>query len=211
MNKLVIFDCDGVLVDSENLANQALIDYLTELDIKISFSDALRRFKGRSMKECMDQIEEMSNQVLPEKFEVTFRQRMDLAFEKNLKAISGIEAALKNIFYPICVASNGPIQKTSKSLSLVGLQKYFGENIFSSHTIQKWKPEPDLFLHACQSMGATPKQCIVVEDSILGVQAAMKAEMRILHYIDDCKPLADFDGYLPFKEMRDLPSLIDTI
>lgn len=106
----------------------------------------------------MDQIEELTSQALPENFEAIFHQRMDLAFEKNLQAISGVEEALKNISYPVCVASNAPIQKTKKSLTLTGLHKYFGENIFSSYTIQKWKPELDLFLHACSSMGATPRR-----------------------------------------------------
>ena len=213
---LIIFDCDGVLVDSEGLANQALVDYLTELQIQIPFSEALRLFTGRRMKECLQEIEKISGQVLPENFETHFRQRMDLAFEKSLKAISGIEDALKNIPYPKCVASNAPLQKINKNLTLTDLHKYFDGNIFSSYTIQKWKPEPDLFLHACQTMGAQPHESVVIEDSALGVEAARRAGMRVLHFTHSEDPLPGFrkltsetwPDYRAFGNMFDLPGLV---
>ncbi len=211
MSKLIIFDCDGTLVDSENLANQVLVDYLQELNIQMSAFEALSRFKGRNMKECLREIEKLSNQFLPQDFEANYRQRMDIVFDRELKVIEGAEEVLKNISHPMCVASNAPVQKTKRSLATTKLDKYFGENIFSAYTIQKWKPEPDLFLHACKEMKFKPSQCVVIEDSDLGVQAGIKAGMQVLHYQSEETARPKLNQVQVFSSMKELISLLGQI
>lgn len=208
MKKLIIFDCDGVLVDSERLANQALVDCLAEHHVSMTVEDAIQRFKGRKLADCLAEIEVMKNASLPVTFEKTFRARMSGYFESQLGPVEGVEDALRRIPHSKCVASNGPIEKTRRNLEIAGLHRHFGENIFSAYTIQKWKPEPDLFLHACKEMGAEPANCIVVEDSELGIQAARAGGIAVLAY---GVATARTPGVTPFQTMSELPGLIDRL
>ena len=205
MPQLVIFDCDGVLVDSEHLANLALVDCLAELQVHMTVDEAIRRFKGRKLADSFAEIEKTSNCNLPTTFEFTFRKRMSDYFELHLQAIPGVDEALKQIPLLKCVASNGPLQKTKRNLEITKLSPYFGENIFSAYTIQRWKPDPDLFLHACKEMGATPNQCIVVEDSESGIQAARAGGFKVLAYGFTS---SQDENVIPFQCMSELPKLI---
>lgn len=178
----MIFDCDGVLVDSEHLANQALVDCLSDLQIMMSVEDAIRNFKGRKLADCLLEIEKTRSCTLPELFEETFRRRMGEYFESRLQPIEGVAEAIEAIPHSKCVASNGPILKTKRNLEITGLLHQFGENIFSAYTIQKWKPAPDLFLHACKEMVSQPVDSIVIEDSELGIQAALAGGFKVLAF-----------------------------
>jgi HAD superfamily hydrolase (TIGR01509 family) len=208
MKKLVIFDCDGVLVDSEHLSNQALVDCLAEVQINISTAEAIHRFKGRNLVDCFLEIETSHNCRLPEAFETDFRKKRAQYFESYLKPIDGIESAIKNISHMKCVASNGPQQMIKRNLEITGLGRYFGESIFSAYAVQKWKPDPDLFLHACKSMGVEPKDCIVVEDSDVGIRAARAGGLRVLAF--GSPPMAGQD-VTSFQDMSQLPALIDNL
>lgn len=208
MKKLVIFDCDGVLVDSEPLANQALVDCLAGLQIVMTLEEALERFKGRKLADCLVDIEKTRNCVLPETFVITLRERMNDYFESRLRPIRGATEAVKSISHIKCVASNGPLEKMKRNLEITGFKPHFGEYIFSAYTIQKWKPEPDLFLHACREMGFEPRHCVVVEDSELGIQAARAGGFKVLALGGGSS--AD-KGVIPFQDMTELPRLIEQV
>jgi HAD superfamily hydrolase (TIGR01509 family) len=206
--KLVIFDCDGVLVDSEHLSNQALIDCLSEVNIEMKIDEAFNQFKGRNLADCFTEIEKANFCSLPKIFETNFRQRRSEYFESRLQPINGIEWAVKKIPHAKCVASNGPHQMIKRNLELAGLTHHFGESIFSAYTIQKWKPEPDLFLYACKEMGAEPENCIVVEDSEVGVAAAQAGGFKVLAF--GFQPTLGGDA-ISFNEMSELPDLVEQI
>ncbi len=207
MKKLVIFDCDGVLVDSEHLANKAFVDCLAEIQITITVEEAIRRFKGRKMADCFSDVESSEKCKLPSAFEADLRERMNGYFETHLKAVSGAESAVKSVTVAKCVASNGPLQKTKRNLEITKLSTYFGEDVFSAYTIQKWKPDPDLFLHACKMMGSTPDHCIVVEDSDSGIQAALAGGFKVLAFGAEHTSSGNVTS---FQSMLELPSLVDS-
>lgn len=208
MKNLVIFDCDGVLVDSEQIANQALVDCLADLQIVMSVAEATRSFRGRKLAESLTEIEETKGCTLPESFETELRQRMSEYFESRLKPINGAVDAVRRILHLKCVASNGPLQKTKRNLEITGLHHHFAENIFSAYTLQKWKPDPDLFLHACEKMGSDPSHSVVVEDSESGIQAALAGGFKVLAFGFQTTERSDV---IPFKEMSELPALIDRV
>jgi HAD superfamily hydrolase (TIGR01509 family) len=171
--KCVIFDCDGVLVDSEPIANQILVDMANNIGAHIDFGFAMKHFKGSHFSDCYKIIESLVNQPIPDTFEFEYRRRSLEAFEKNLKPIDGVTNIIEQLKLPFCVASSGMESKMRYNLNLVGLLPFFENNMFSCYTIQKFKPEPDVFLWAAITMGFKPNECIVIEDSLLGVQAAL--------------------------------------
>ena len=183
--ELVIFDCDGVLVDSEVLGNRVLVDYLSEMGMSFPLEEAVSKFRGCKIADLVTEVERRFACSLPESFVVDFRARMAEAFKTELKAIDGIATAIEAIKLPMCVASSGPRAKIELSLTVTGLISHFKGCIFSAYEIKSWKPDPGLFLHAARTMGVEPKNCIVIEDSILGVQAAVAAGMRVLGYATD--------------------------
>lgn len=205
MKQLVIFDCDGVLVDSEHLASVALVECLSEHNISMTAEEADVRFIGKRLAECLKDIERIHNRQLPVTFEAQYRQRMSDYFEAKLQAVPGVEDAIKKIAYPKCVASNGPREKIIKNLEITKLLQYFGDNIFSAYTINKWKPEPDLFLHACKTMGFEPHQALVVEDSAIGIQGALAGGFKVLAY----KVYVQNENVTQFNSMSELPDLIE--
>lgn len=190
--KLIIFDCDGVLVDSETITNQILVDYINEFGTDLSLENALELFRGGALSDCIEYVKSHYGIRLPDEFAPNFRHRMKVAFEKDLKAVDGVKDLLDSLNHSICVASNGPLEKMSTTLKVTGLKSYFGENVFSAYQINKWKPEPDLFLHAAETMGVSPEDSIVIEDSPRGVRAARLAGMRCYGY----------DVYGKSKELR---------
>ncbi len=210
MKKLIIFDCDGVLVDSEKIANQVFVDCLADCQVSMSVAEAIRLFKGQKVSHCLSIIEGLTGSKLPSDFETNFRTKMMSRFETSLKPVEGVEAAIRALKdFNMCVASNGPIEKMQKTLSLVGLDKYFGKNIFSAYSIQKWKPEPDLFLHASSVFEVDPGNCLVIEDSALGIVAAQRAQMKVLGFVAaDNEEELSATGAEVFVDMRGLPTLV---
>ncbi len=203
---LVIFDCDGVLVDSEPLSNQALAEALTAAGHPIDAEEATRTFMGRSLLSCEAIMRERFGAV-PD-YLADYERRLQLAFEASLEPVPGVVAALDTIDLPTCVASSGPHYKMRLSLGLVGLYDRFAGRIFSATEVANGKPAPDLFLHADAKMAFAPADCTVVEDSPVGVQAARAAGMRVLGYAGrtDAAALAAADAV--FADMAQLPALI---
>ena len=205
--ELIIFDCDGVLVDSETLGNRVLIEFVAEFGLKLEIEEAILLFRGCKMADCVAVIEQKLGKKMPSDFVTQLRTRTAKAFEYELLSIEEIEAALDKINLPICVASSGPIEKIELALRVTNLLPRFAGSIFSSYQIGSWKPEPDLFLFAAKTMGFEPQFCTVVEDSILGVRAGISAGMRVLWYKAQSEATL-VDGAIVFQSMNQLPLLL---
>ncbi len=207
--RLVIFDCDGVLVDSERLAVRVEAALVTSLGWPLTEQDVLERFVGRSDAYVQGEIERALGRPLPEWPEL-YRRRMYRAFRSDLAAVPGIEAALDELTVPSCVASSGTHDKIRLTLGLTGLLERFEGRIFSGADVEHPKPAPDLFLYAAAKLGVPPAACVVVEDSRSGVQAARAAGMRVLGYAGGLTPrewLAG-PGTVVFDDMAELEALI---
>ncbi|MER6411473.1 HAD family hydrolase [Streptomyces humidus] len=180
---LVIFDNDGVLVDSEPISNRLLAAYLTELGHPTSYEDSIRDYMGSAMHRIHDLVGERTGQRLPAEFDETFHRRVFAAFERELEPVPGavdVIAKLAADGVPYCVASSGSHERIRVGHRKTGLDRWFGEDrVFSSQDVGKGKPAPDLFLYAAERMGASPERCVVVEDSPLGVRAAVAAGMDV--------------------------------
>ncbi|MFF4250787.1 HAD family hydrolase [Streptomyces sp. NPDC001663] len=180
---LVIFDNDGVLVDSEPISNRLLAAYLTELGHPTSYEDSLRDYMGSAMHRIHDLVEERSGQRLPADFDDVFHSRVFAAFERELKPVAGAADVLEELAadgVPYCVASSGSHERIRVGHRTTGLDRWFDDSrIFSAEDVGRGKPAPDLFLYAAERMGVAPERCLVVEDSPLGVQAAVAAGMDV--------------------------------
>ncbi len=207
--KCVIFDCDGILVDSEPISNGVLVDMANEHDANIDLPYALKHFKGGSLYGCIEKIETIINKQLPNTFENDYRQRSYEAFKKLIKPVEGIEDVLNDLSIPYCVASSGPIDKIKLNLSLTGLLDKFEDKIFSCYDINKWKPDPSVFIWAAETMGFLPHECVVIEDSLSGVKAAKKGNFDVFGYTahDYNDELRNY-ATLTFESMDQLMSLI---
>lgn len=180
---LVIFDNDGVLVDSEPLSNTILAAYLTELGHPTTYEDSLRDYMGAAVHRVHDLVLERSGQRLPTDFDVTFHARVFAAFERELEPVAGAVDVLEKLVaggVPYCLASSGSHERIRVGHRRTGLDRWFADElIFSSEDVGRGKPAPDLFLYAAARMGVAPEKCVVVEDSPLGVRAAVAAGMDV--------------------------------
>ncbi|PRX54186.1 HAD family hydrolase [Flagellimonas meridianipacifica] len=171
--KCIIFDCDGILVDSEEISNSILVEMANEIGAKIEMEYALESFAGKSLKSCLEYIEKRIEKPLPNEFEKKFRSRTFSAFKTDLKPIEGIHNLLDQIEIPFCVASSGPVEKIRLNLTTTHLIEKFENRIFSSYEIGSWKPNPRIFEYAAEEMGFKPNQCAVIEDSMVGIKAGL--------------------------------------
>ncbi|WP_030945646.1 HAD family hydrolase [Streptomyces sp. NRRL S-646] len=180
---LVIFDNDGVLVDSEPISNRLLAAYLTELGHQTSYEDSVRDYMGSAMHRIHELVLERTGQRLPADFDDVFHARVFAAFERELKPVAGATDVLEQLAadgVPYCVASSGSHERIRVGHRTTGLDRWFDESrVFSSQDVGRGKPAPDLFLYAAERMGVAPERCVVVEDSPLGVQAAVAAGMDV--------------------------------
>ncbi|MFD5475786.1 HAD family hydrolase [Streptomyces hawaiiensis] len=180
---LVIFDNDGVLVDSEPISNRLLAAYLTELGHPTSYEESIRDYMGSAMHRIHELVLERTGQRLPESFDDVFHARVFAAFERELVAVAGASGVLEKLAadgVPYCVASSGSHERIRVGHRTTGLDQWFDEGrIFSSQDVGRGKPAPDLFLYAAERMGVAPERCVVIEDSPLGVRAAVAAGMDV--------------------------------
>jgi HAD superfamily hydrolase (TIGR01509 family) len=180
--KLIIFDCDGVLVDSEIISSRIEAAELTRLGYSINQEENIRRFTGKTQKDILEIVEEELGRKLPDGFQNILYKKIYDALTSDLVAIEGVELVLSRITSK-CIASNGEISKISNSLKVTGLDSFFPiKHRFSAEMVAKSKPSPDLFLFAADKMGYPPASCIVIEDSITGVQGAKAAGMTVLGF-----------------------------
>ncbi|MGW4763222.1 HAD family hydrolase [Streptomyces pseudogriseolus] len=212
---LVIFDNDGVLVDSEPLSNRHLAAYLTELGHPTTYEDSIRDYMGSAMHRVHDLIEERTGQRLPADFDDVFHARVFAAFERELKPVPGVADVLEKLAadgVPYCVASSGSHERIRVGHRAAGLNRFFDDGrIFSSQDVGRGKPAPDLFLYAAERMGTTPERCVVVEDSPLGVQAAVAAGMDVYGFTAMTPAEKLSDATRLFGNMRELSSLLDLV
>lgn len=183
--KLVIFDCDGVLVQSEEITLSVLIALLNALVPDDAMLDATRfieHFRGRKVVECLREAEQLLNVRLDSEFEQRFRKQALDALTKRLKATDGMIEVLQALTVPFCVASSAPRDKIEHCLRLTGLLSYFEGRIFSCYELGSWKPDPLVFLTACDAYGIDVSDALVVEDSVTGIQAAVAAHLRVLGF-----------------------------
>jgi HAD superfamily hydrolase (TIGR01509 family) len=209
--ELVIFDCDGVLIDSERLAIEVDVRVLHELGWPLSEEEVIERFVGRSDRDTKAAIEAHLGRKLPPDFEKRLERLYEEAFAGRLAPVEGVIDALEQITLPSCVASSGTHEYLRYTLGLVGLYERFAGRIFSAQDVTRGKPAPDLFLHAAERMAVSPAGCLVVEDSRSGVEAARAAGMRVAAFAGGLTPAGLLNGpnTIVFDDMRELPRLLD--
>jgi HAD superfamily hydrolase (TIGR01509 family) len=206
---LVIFDNDGVLVDSEWHANGILADLLCEQGLDATRESCIADYMGTSMASVRERVERMLGRPLPADFEHRYHERLFEVFRTELTAVDGVVDALDRITLPTCVASSGTHDRIRLALTTTGLLARFDGRIFSAQDVTRGKPEPDLFLHAAKTVGVAPARCAVIEDSPLGVEAANRAGMTAFGFarITPAERLRQAAGGI-FTSMRDLPILL---
>ncbi|KQU89292.1 HAD family hydrolase [Mesorhizobium sp. Root695] len=212
--KLVIFDCDGVLVDTENLANRRLAEWLAAAGYPTSFENCRKNFSGRSMASVQKEIEEETGVRLGADFVDRWNAGLPDLFAHGVEAIPYVREfveAVRSAGIAYCVATSARVSKMHITLGQTGLLPLFEHAMFSSTMVERGKPFPDLFLHAAKTMGFSPSECIVIEDSVAGTQAGIAASMRVFSYHGD--PYSDRDGLIQaggilFDDMRELAGLV---
>ncbi|UGB38656.1 HAD family hydrolase [Frateuria soli] len=208
---LVIFDCDGVLVDSEPVANRVFAGMLAEQGLDLDDGQMDELFLGRTMAHCLALVAERLGRALPEGFEAEHDRRLFLALAAELAPVPGVAQVLDGLALPSCVASNGSPDKVRFSLGRVGLLSRFEGRLFSAAQVARGKPAPDLFLHAARCMGVAPAACVVVEDSPAGVAGGVAAGMTVLGFAAHTPAgrLRGAGAQRVFKAMDELPALLD--
>ena len=179
---LLIFDCDGVLVDSEVIAHQTLLDALAPLGFCMTLQESYGVFAGRSLQDTLRVIERQLGRALPEDFLQRSRDLLFARFRAALKPVEGVSDAVAALPYRRCVASSSAPDRLRLALDVTGLAASFGDHVFSATQVAHGKPAPDLFLFAARAMNTAPARCIVIEDSTLGIEAGRAAGMRVIGF-----------------------------
>ncbi|MFA0086608.1 HAD family hydrolase [Vibrio sp. 10N.261.51.F12] len=206
--QLIIFDCDGTLVDSERLCNLALERQLAEVGLNYSADYLIEHYRGVKFTEILTSIQSESQLTFPDSFETQYRLKVSDLFDQQLTANDGVAEVLESLTLPFCIASSAPRAKIEHALNVTGLMKYFDNTIFSAHEVGSWKPDPDLFLHAANTMGVEPEACCVVEDSLVGLQATHRAGMTSVYYAPHLEDIEVF-GSVHIQHMSQLLKVIE--
>lgn len=209
---LVIFDCDGVLIDSEPIANRVLAGQLRAIGLPMPDGEVMRGFVGRTKQGCLDLAAELHGSELPRGFAEAWDKALFEALEKEVKAIDGVEALIVKLGIPYCVASNGEPLRLRLALRAAGLLPLFEGRMFSAAQAARPKPAPDLFLHAAKTMGAEPSRCAVIEDTPTGAKAGKAAGMTVFGYAGGTSSTRDAleaEGAKVFEDMSTLRELLD--
>ena len=209
MFELVIFDNDGVLVDSEPISNRVMAEAISAVGLPTTTEDSMRDFMGRRWEDSVAIVEDRLGRTLPEAFTTTYRERRDAALAAELGPVPGVAEAIARIPCARCVASSGAPEKIRFTLEHTGLLHLFDGRMFSAVEVKNGKPAPDLFLHAAARMGVTPERCAVVEDTVHGVEAGVAAGMAAFGYawyFDSA--VLEAAGAKAFTSMQELPGLL---
>jgi len=209
---LVLFDCDGVLVDSEPISNPIFTRQLDEAGVEVSLAGMQTRYVGMAMPDIRRAVQSEFGVELDDAWHDRYRTLCDEAFARDLKAIPHVEGvieALRQAGTSYCVASSGPIEKMQTTLGITNLLPFFEDCMFTGWDVPRSKPFPDLFLAAAAAYDTPPKQCVVIEDSAAGVRAGVAAGMPVLGFVpdNDAHKLAQEDAFL-FNDMQSLPHLL---
>lgn len=211
--QLVIFDCDGVLVDSEPIANRVFADMLRELGVSVTMEYMFEHFVGYSMVHCLGIVRELLGHEPPADFAARCRERTAQALAQELQPVEGIAGVLDALRIPACVASSGDHDKMRTTLGLTGLLRRFEGRLFSVTQVAHGKPAPDIFLYAAEQMAVAPEQVAVVEDTPVGVTAGRAAGMTVFGYAArmPAARLRAAGASAVFTDMRALPALLDVL
>ncbi|HTW82540.1 MAG TPA: HAD-IA family hydrolase [Candidatus Sulfotelmatobacter sp.] len=209
---LIIFDCDGVLVDSERIVNAIESRELRRLGIELSPDEVRRRFKGKTIDEDNAEIERIAGTRVPASWTYDYAMASALGFVRELRAVDGVEGVIARVQaagVASCVASQSPPARVALSLVVTNLDRYFGERVYTASVVARPKPAPDLFLYAAAALGVAPERSVVIEDSPSGVRAAVAAGMDVYGYAadEDAHALAAA-GARVFTAMAELPALL---
>ena len=209
--KLVIFDCDGVLVDSEKITMRVLTGMLNQLGLAVLEEELFKRFVGKSIAQCTAIIGGLLGRPVPDEFWSDFHLLIVSAMESSLQPVAGISETLDSLSLPYCVASNGTHAKMRTTLGITGLLPRFDGKRFSVEDVTRGKPAPDLFLHAAAAFDVAPSACVVVEDTATGVSAGVAAGMTVFGYaaLTPAEQLLEAGARTTFDDMTQLPSLIN--
>jgi HAD superfamily hydrolase (TIGR01509 family) len=209
--ELVIFDCDGVLIDSEPIANVVFSERLATVGIDMTPGEVMRTFVGRSRDTCIAMAGEMRGGKLPAGFGAKWDEAFYEALEREVKPIDGVPELLRSLPIPYCVASNGEPGHMERGLRAAGLMPFVEGRLFSAAEVARPKPAPDVYLHAAKTMGFAPAHCAVVEDTPTGVKSGIAAGMTVFGFVGG--PQSDAEtlralGATPFARMSRLPALL---
>jgi HAD superfamily hydrolase (TIGR01509 family) len=215
---LIIFDCDGVLVDSEIIAHQLLAQMMTDLGHPMTTAEAIEKFAGRSLADTLPLIETRLGRTIPDHIGQRYSRLLLERLRRDLKPIAGVQAAIAILHYPRCVASSSSLERIGLSLEVTGLASLFGANIFSATQVAHGKPAPDLYLFAARAMEVAPEDCVVIEDSALGVSAGRAAGMKVVGFTgaahasgDTVRELAAAGACPVISSMADLPATVERL
>jgi len=208
--ELIIFDCDGVLVDSELITNRVFADMLAGIGLPLGLDYLFENFVGRSMQHCWGEIARMLGHEVPESFRAEYQVRSLTALRTAVTAVPGVVELLDSLTIPICVASSGSHEKMTTTLGATGLLPRFRDRMFSATEVARGKPAPDIFLYAAAKCGMEPEQCVVIEDSSAGVRAGVTAGMRVYGYSahTPAHRLLEAGAQAAFMDMARLPELL---
>jgi HAD superfamily hydrolase (TIGR01509 family) len=214
---LLIFDCDGVLVDSEKIANEILAETLTSLGRPMTTAQSIQTQVGMSLADILSETRAFLGREIPDDVGAVMNEKLFARFERDLRAMDGLVPALDALPHPRCVASSSQPARIALALEVTGLDPYF-ERRFSAAEVPHGKPAPDLFLHAAHEMGAAPAAAIVIEDSVAGVLAASAAGMRAIGFVGGghadaalAQKLAQAGAKIVIAHLRELPAAIATL
>lgn len=209
--QLVIFDCDGVIIDSEIISADMLIEVLKPFRVDIDRKFVSRHFLGRSYQTVFSDIRQIFGVELPPEFEGEYRKALLERFAKDLRAIPGVKTVAQNLNCAYCVATSSTPERVRRSLEIVDLLDLFHSNLFTAGEVENGKPAPDLMLHAARKMNVQPERCLVIEDSYNGIRAARAAQMKVARFVggshiakpvsdepDDARPHLRFDSFSQF-------------
>jgi HAD superfamily hydrolase (TIGR01509 family) len=210
--ELVIFDCDGVLIDSEPIANRVLRDRLATAGLSMPLEDVMRTFVGRTRDGCIELAGRMLGRPLPPEFGKQWDAALYEALEREVKPVPGIPGLLKSMSAPYCVASNGERERMELALHAAGLLPLVKDHLFTASEVAHPKPAPDLFLHAAKTMGVAPSRCAVIEDTPTGVKAGVAAGMKVFAYAGAAhadEAALRSAGARVFHDMKLIPELLE--
>ena len=200
----VLFDCDGVLVDSERVAAECIVEFAARYGARFGIEEALARFTGARMADNLRDIEERGKCRLPDDFEDELRAHMATEFESRIEPMEGAATLVDSLELPYCVVSNGPRSKMEVTLRVAGLLEHFAGRIVSAYEVGVWKPDPGLFLHAARMLGTPPERCAVVEDSDYGIAAGVAAGMQVFALVSEERARAMPDGVVAVASLAQL-------
>ncbi len=219
MVDLVIFDCDGVLIDSEVISANMLIAELAGYGVQMDMAFVSRNFLGRSYPTVLREVRDTFGVTLPDRFEADYRTRLLAAFQRDLAIMPGVADVIAALRVPYCLATSSSPERLQHSLALVGLSQAFADRAFTASRVARGKPAPDLFLLAASEMGAAPARCLVIEDSLTGIRAGLAAGMQVWRFTggshlkgldltppDDAIPHRSFDDFAAFGRLMGMPA-----